>query len=234
MKWKLSRLDLFYLAILIADIIAYFWETKITFFRFLCVIVTFFVASAFTGLLHELGHFIGGKIDGYHLLYLDFAIFRITNKDGKIRMCFHFPFSLQTAMYPNKQNDKWFLYNAGGIIMNILTGMVLLFLSFKTSGIFLLFLLQMSITNNCCAAINAIPCKSNDKPNDGWIIRLLFSSLPARKDFLYYLQLYRDIFFHLTVEKKLYEYQRDETSNDDELIFYNEIQSMLDNYNKQH
>ena len=82
-------------------------------------------------IVHELGHIIMGKLTGYHFhSYRIFSIM-ILKEDGKWKIKkYAAPGSLGQAIMipPEKKEGKypWFLYNAGGGLINIILGLMVL------------------------------------------------------------------------------------------------------------
>lgn len=73
-------------------------------------------------LLHELGHFMGGLLTGWKLLFIQIynLVFKVSNK--RIRMITVKSKNFQCIMYPKSIYNKALLYTMGGYIINILTG----------------------------------------------------------------------------------------------------------------
>lgn len=192
----------------------------------------YFLSSAIHSLVHEIGHFIGGAISGYKLLCLQFGPLNIVNKNKKPTLIWKSSLSGQCIMIPKQINSVRFkAYNSGGILANavivILSFTVLLFNSFWA---YLLFveLLCVGIQK---ILVNAIPHKTNLILNDGYIVKLLKRNVAVQKDYAMYLRLYGKLFFDEDVSVQDFVYEREASTDDNEMLYYNEIQDMLSSLN---
>ena len=76
--------------------------------------------------------------------------------------------------------------------------------------------------------LNAIPHKMNSIPNDGYIVKLLKNNNAVQKDYAMYLRLYGSLFLNEEdVSLQDYIYEREISINIDEMLYYNEIQNIL-------
>lgn len=77
-------------------------------------------------IFHEIGHFIGGVISGWKLLYIQIyklALKRNT-KTNKFNIVWVDELSYQCIMYPSSLETDAFLYTLGGCITNLFTGLI--------------------------------------------------------------------------------------------------------------
>lgn len=81
--------------------------------------------------------------------------------------------------------------------------------------------------------VNLIPHKTNGVPNDGYIVKMLDAHIAMRKDYALYLRIYADTFLNKAISPSDYQYERNESLSDDELLYYNEIQEILKSINAQ-
>ena len=75
--------------------------------------------------------------------------------------------------------------------------------------------------------VNSIPHKTNSLPNDGYIIRLLKKSVAVRKDYAMYLKLYGKLFLEEEIKPQEFKYEREPSTDADEVLYYNEILDIL-------
>lgn len=91
-------------------------------------------------IFHEIGHFIGGVISGWKLLYIQIyklALKRNT-KTNKFNIVWVDELSYQCIMYPKSLETNAFLYTLGGCIANLITGLM---------GMLLLILVKMDLVS---------------------------------------------------------------------------------------
>lgn len=87
---------------------------------YLIVIVISYIFNVF---IHELGHYIFGMLTGYKLIEFK-VMFLCIYRDG-IKFCPDF--KSYCTMY-NKKENAYILYNLGGIIINLISLLVVIFL----------------------------------------------------------------------------------------------------------
>ena len=81
-------------------------------------------------ILHEIGHFIGGKVTGWSFLFIQIYRFLIRRTDKGLRLLITNDIGFQCIMYPGSINTKALIYTMGGCITNLLSalmGFILLF-----------------------------------------------------------------------------------------------------------
>lgn len=69
--------------------------------------------------------------------------------------------------------------------------------------------------------------------NSGYIVKMLDAHIAMRKDYALYLRIYADTFLNKAISPSDYQYERNESLSDDELLYYNEIQEILKSINAQ-
>ena len=67
----------------------------------------------------------------------------------------------------------------------------------------------------------------------GYIVKMLDAHIAMRKDYALYLRIYADTFLNKAISPSDYQYERNESLSDDELLYYNEIQEILKSINAQ-
>lgn len=136
-------------------------------------IASFFVSIFIQIILHEGGHLVCGLATGYK--FVSFRIFNFTliRLDGKF--CIK-KFKIagtggQCLLTPPQgalENIPTALYNAGGVLANIIASCIaFVFISCSTAALLKVFLLLFGLTGLFLALINGIPMKVNGIGNDG-------------------------------------------------------------------
>ena len=143
-------IPLIYCALLVSIIIAVFLQTAI----------------------HEAGHLCFGLLTGYDFLSYRVGSLVLTKENGKLRLAsYYLPGTLgQCLMGPPADRSKrpYFLYNAGGVIFNILTSLILLPFALKAASPFIrIFLLTVIMYGLIMFFSNAIPTDATGVANDG-------------------------------------------------------------------
>ncbi len=126
-------------------------------------------------ILHEAGHMVCGLLTGYS--FVSFNVFGLVwtkGKDGKLRLgrmqiagaegqCLMCPPDYAEGRFP------FTLYNMGGVLMNLLVGIVCLLLAIPAKGVpvLYLFLMEMGVVGLLFAAINGLPLPVAAIQNDG-------------------------------------------------------------------
>lgn len=128
---------------------------------FLCLALAF----AFQIVLHELGHLLFGLLSGYQFVSFRFGP-RLMAERGLLCRCVMAP--------PELDEDGYFpitLYSLGGIILNLLSGLLFLWLYFISGGILILTLFSLSagILGLGLGLMFALPVKRSDGYNALWL-----------------------------------------------------------------
>ncbi len=157
------------------------------------LIIILFLVLFFQLIIHEFGHLVFGLLTGYKFISYRIMFFLFTIENGRLKMLFlpENAFWGQCLMAPPEKNDKgnfpYYWYNAGGVVNNLFTALVMLIPLFLTTGIWQLIAFAFAWCGIILAVLNAIP--SLDKiPNDGHNIRSMRRSVNARE--AYYIQLH--------------------------------------------
>ena len=194
----------------------------------------YLLSSAIHLLAHECGHFIGGAISGYKLLCLQLGPLKVVIKNDKPILVWRGSLSGQCVMIPKQVNSVCFkAYNLGGILANtliVVLGFVLLL--FDSFWMALLFVELMCVGIQKIL-VNAIPHKTNSVPNDGYIVKILKKDKAIQKDYAIYLMLYGKLFLDEDISPQDFTYEREVSEDEDEMLYYNEIQDILKSSNRQ-
>ena len=153
-------------------------------------IVTFIIGFCLSVIAHELGHLICGRLSGYR--FVSFRLMKwlwTRDESGKIKFTKSAGLGGmlgQCLMKPCK-DEKYFrfwLYNAGGGLVNLITGAALIIPFFIVSNdYFGLVLLGMGVSALMLGVIILIPMKAGGIPNDGRNIKEAKKSADAKHGF---------------------------------------------------
>ncbi len=141
------------------------------------LLLSLYVAVCLQIVIHEAGHLVFGLLTGYHFVSFRIANFMWIRENGRLRFrrqsiagtggqCLMSP--------PDPTGDGSFpvvLYNLGGPLMNLVTGLVCLagfWLLRREKGLLPAFLLMMAAAGVLFALINGIPIHSQMVDNDGY------------------------------------------------------------------
>ena len=191
-------------------------------------LLLYFLCSGIHLLAHESGHCLGGAISGYSLLCLKLGALNIVIKNNKPTLFWEASLSGQCVMIPqNATAVRYKAYNLGGIFTNalvvILSFLLLLCNSFWASLLFV----EMLCVGVQKVLVNAIPHKTNSIPNDAYVVKLLTRNVAVQKDYAMYLKLYGKLFFDEAISVQEFMYEREVSTDKDEMLYYNEIQDIL-------
>lgn len=144
---------------------------------------------------HEAGHLIFGLLTGYTFVSFRIGSLTIIKEDGKLKTKkFNIPGTAgQCLMMPPEIKDGKFpfiLYNAGGVIINLLVSILCILLLIPLRDVsFVLeaILILLAVSGLFTALTNGIPMKIGGVPNDGHNIYSMLKDEDARRGF--YVQL---------------------------------------------
>lgn len=144
----------------------------------LLIIIMICLAAYAQIILHEAGHLVCGLMSGYKFVSFRIGSLTIIKQDGKLRLK---RFNLagtggQCLLLPPKNfalhEIPTMLYNAGGVLMNIITAtlaLVLLFAFKSTMPNWLIYFLAGTlVVGYAFALLNGIPMKVSGVSNDGY------------------------------------------------------------------
>ncbi len=143
----------------------------------LVYIVLIFIAVFININIHEFGHYIFGKALGYRLLFYRISIFAWNNENSKMKFSLirNRGYSgLCGMLAPERRlaSYKHALYIAGGLILNLLTGILFILVPSILSIHYMLanFFTITGVTALLLALLNFIPYISENMPTDGKLL----------------------------------------------------------------
>ncbi len=224
---KIIKISFFLLVFGITLIFLYF-EKNLSWLYLGLSLMFYLLSSAVHMIAHEIGHLMGGLFSGYKLLFLQFGPINIKNKNNKVIIKFKKELFGQCIMIPKQiENIRFFAYNAGGIIANVLIVILSLFLLFFNTFSVDLLVLELVCIGVQKIFVNMIPHINNLIPNDGYIIKILNKNEFIQKDYAMYLILYGKLFLNEDIVIQDFMYESETYSSESEKLYYNEIQYIL-------
>lgn len=166
--------------------------SDLTFTDLIISLLIFLVVQFLVVNIHEFGHFLVGKILGYRLIMYQIGILSFTYENGNMKFQFKKAkgFAGLCAMIPpvgtNMLDKKHVFYYAGGIIINVITGLLALIgLPFVSNTYGLTFILVFSSFSIIIGLANLIPFKtSGNHFSDGKFIVGILKQTPSVKSML--------------------------------------------------
>ena len=176
------------------------------------------VASAIHLVFHECGHFFGGLVSKYKLLFFRFGPFNLVKTEKtKIKFTWLKTHGGQCVMYPSQTSTiKYKAYNLGGVIANAIIAALSTLLMLPNNFYLLMMMIELVFVGAYKILVNLIPHKTNGVPNDGYIVKMLDAHIAMRKDYALYLRIYADTFLNKAISPSDYQYERNESLSDDE------------------
>lgn len=162
------------------------------------------------------------NLDRYPLVELDPA----EKSDEYIRL-----YQIERIVYDVDENANDKLISVYSAFFNIQAAGTLLML--PNNFYLLMMMIELVFVGAYKILVNLIPHKTNGVPNDGYIVKMLDAHIAMRKDYALYLRIYADTFLNKAISPSDYQYERNESLSDDELLYYNEIQEILKSINAQ-
>jgi len=153
------------------------------------VLLLFYMGVFLVINIHELGHLIFGKFLGYRFLMFRAGIFSIHKENGKLRFSIirNVGYGGLCAMIPSEDSDlkDFAVYSTGGIIFNLITGILFLFLPeiLSLRLIFAVPLYGTGMVSILLALINAWPFFSMNQPTDGMMFISILKKNPLAERF---------------------------------------------------
>lgn len=165
------------------------------------------ISFMFHIIIHEAGHLIFGLLSGYKFVSFRIGSLTLIKENGKLSLKkFSIPGTAgQCLMMPpeGKEYDcPYFLYNLGGILLNVIVSIIFLIISFVFTlpkFIEIIFILS-SLLGFSVFLTNGIPLKVGGVANDGYNLISLGKDKLARKAF--YIQLYANALLYNGVRPK--------------------------------
>jgi hypothetical protein len=158
-------------------------------FARLILFLIFLIAGLFiTTNVHEIGHLILGKINGYKLISYRIGFFALNKENGKIKFSIiknEGYMGLCAMIAPEKKipDLNHLLYYSGGVLFNILFGIVLIIIKSIINPHDLLnmvFIITAAISI-LLGVVNFIPFFSGNNPSDGKIMWSIILKKPFSK-----------------------------------------------------
>lgn len=212
-----------------------YFENQLSVISLAIAVGFYVVASAIHLVFHECGHFFGGLVSKYKLLFFRFGPFNLVKTEKtKIKFTWLKTHGGQCVMYPSQTSTiKYKAYNLGGVIANAIIAALSTLLMLPNNFYLLMMMIELVFVGAYKILVNLIPHKTNGVPNDGYIVKMLDAHIAMRKDYALYLRIYADTFLNKAISPSDYQYERNESLSDDELLYYNEIQEILKSINAQ-
>ena len=137
--------------------------------------------------IHEFGHFVMGKLCGYHFVSYRIGPFAITKKDGQLKMIKQGGITGtggQCIMLPpdtdHPENAPAVAYHLGGGLFNLLTTAISIMIFLVSQNTYAKeFLVIMASLNGALAMINLTPAKIK-VPNDGYNVKCIIKNTSDR------------------------------------------------------
>lgn len=179
--------------------------------------------------MHEVGHYIGGKLSGYQLVFLQIGPGNlIGSRAGKLSFAIRKTKGAQCVMLPPDKNPiRYRAYNLGGIVCNAVIMIGAFGLLFLKSHYATLILIELFYAGALKVVGNLFPRFHNGTPNDGYILKLLKGKPSVQRDYAKYLALYAAMFWEESVCVEDCFYEREPVENEEELLYYNATQELL-------
>lgn len=146
-----------------------------------------FIAIILNVIIHEAGHLVCGLISGYEFSSFRIFSFMIVKDNGKFKVkrfslagtggqCLLVPPEMQNGDYPSV------LYNLGGALADLITALIIFFLSIAFSNPWLSSIFKIIAANSLVSAItNGLPMRSKIITNDGYNAWSLRKDANARR-----------------------------------------------------
>ncbi|MBQ6655384.1 MAG: hypothetical protein IJM79_07670 [Erysipelotrichaceae bacterium] len=161
--------------------------------RFVIWYVTLIISMAAGAVLqtavHEAGHLVMGLLTGYRFVsYRIFSLMILKDEDGRLKLKrLSVPGTLgQCLMAPPDYSDRFpfFLYNAGGVMFNLLTALLFIASAFLVPFSWLKVLFSgVALSGILMACTNGVPIKGAMAPNDGMNILEMLVNRSSRYAF---------------------------------------------------
>lgn len=140
--------------------------------------------------IHEVGHLVFGLMTGYKFISFTILNIRVYKRDkkicvGKTRVAGAGGQCAMTPAFEENDNIPYFWYNAGGIIFNLITSIImgLLGFCFNEGSLARTLLMFSGIIGLVFALYNGIPIRSRLVVNDAYNIFMMFNNPSARRAF---------------------------------------------------
>ena len=145
---------------------------------YVVLLVSIGLAVVLQTAIHEAGHMLFGLLTGYRFLSYRVLSFFVNLEDGKLKVGkFSLPGTLGQCLMAtplDRERRPYFFYNAGGVIINLLSALVCYLIAFTTkSTVAAMFMAINGMYALIMAISNGIPFSGNGVANDGCNIKEL-------------------------------------------------------------
>lgn len=228
--WKVSILAMCF----VTNIVYLYFMWKISVLIVALMFAMFYLSFVIQGAFHEVGHFIGGKLSGYKLVALQIGRGNlICNRGNKLFFDFRKTRGGQCIMLPSDKTPvKYIAYNIGGAMLNALVVLGSVTLLFVNSHITTLIFIEVAFSGIFKVITNLIPSIGNGTPTDGYVLKKLRKNPFVQRDYVKYLSLYSALLWKEKIRKEDYIYDREVVNDASEMLYYNGIQDLLSDLNK--
>lgn len=140
--------------------------------------------------IHEFGHFVFGMMYDYELMSYRIGFFSWSKENGKIKfkVIKNKGYSGLCAMIPKVETSvsKDVLFYAGGILFNLITGLITIVLSvlYTENQYLIVFFNFFGVISIFLGFLNLLPIMSGNNPSDGKVIWSLILKKPFAKELL--------------------------------------------------
>lgn len=163
-------------------------------FDTLMAIIIWCVAFVITTIVHELGHYVGGRIDGYTFLLFQVLWLRIIRYRGELIIRLAGSTKSQCVMIPAEEKNHWNTYQMMGLVFNIVFALAAAFYGVHVGegGWEFIICFVIAATGMCKIVANGIPFfKSGAPHNDCAMFILLNKDMLFREEYFLYLKCYK-------------------------------------------
>ena len=151
------------------DVLSAEFQVTWSYVDIVITVVLFFIVYFLLVTIHEFGHFVMGKVLNYELLMYRVSFLAVKKENGKMRV--HIEknkgYSGLCAMLPDPTADplakRHIWYYSGGILFNLLSGLIALPFALATDGYLQLFLILFIALSVLLACINLFPFKTKEQ-----------------------------------------------------------------------
>ena len=145
---------------------------------YLVLLVSIAIAIILQTAIHEAGHMVFGLLTGYRFLSYRVLSFFVSLEDGKLKTGkFSLPGTLGQCLMAtpsDKERKPYFLYNAGGVIVNLISALLCYLVAFTAkSTVLAMFMAINGMYALIMAISNGIPYNGAGVANDGCNIKEL-------------------------------------------------------------
>lgn len=149
-------------------------------FVFLVLWISVLICLYIQIIIHEGGHLLFGLLTGYQLISFRIGKFMWVKEENGYQFK---KFGVigtggQCLMIPPTNSKAFFLYNAGGVILNLTTSLIAILLAYQTSGALSAILFGFAIPGIYFGLMNGIPLMFQ-VANDGYNIKMILKDKRA-------------------------------------------------------